>query len=72
MAPLHGSKIIVHETGVTTKETIANPIAVEDPSQEEWQGVTHRVSLASEFAKTNSESLNLAVVRNEFGADTFD
>jgi hypothetical protein len=28
--------------------------------------------LASELAKTNSKSLNLAVVRDEFDADTFD
>jgi hypothetical protein len=40
---------------VTTEDTIADPIAVEQPSQEEWQGVTHRVSLASELAKINSE-----------------
>jgi hypothetical protein len=37
----------------------------------EWQGVTHRVSLASEFVKTNFEDLNLAVVTDEFNADMF-
>jgi hypothetical protein len=36
------------------------------------QGVTHRVSLASELAKTNSKVLNLAVVIDEFDANTFD
>jgi hypothetical protein len=29
-------EIIVHETGVTTEETIADPIVVEQQSQEEW------------------------------------
>jgi hypothetical protein len=41
-------------------------------SQEEWQGATHRVSLGSELAKTNSEALNLAVVTNEFDDEMFD
>jgi hypothetical protein len=72
MALLSGSEIIVHEMGVTTEETIADPITVQQPSQQEWQNVTHKVSLASELAKTNSASLNLAVVRDEFDADTFD
>jgi hypothetical protein len=62
----------VHEDGVTTKETIADPIMIEQPSQEELQGVTHTVSLANELVKTNSEALNLVVVTDEFGADTFD
>jgi hypothetical protein len=44
IAQLSISEINVHETGVTTEETVADPIAVEHPSQEEWQGVTHRVS----------------------------
>jgi hypothetical protein len=57
---------------VTTEETIADPIMIEQPSQEELQGVTHTVSLASELAKTNSEALNLAVVTDEFDTDTFD
>jgi uncharacterized alkaline shock family protein YloU len=30
------SEINVHETGVTIEETTAEPIAVEQPSQEEW------------------------------------
>jgi hypothetical protein len=29
-------EINVHETGVIAEETIADPIAVEQPSQEEW------------------------------------
>jgi hypothetical protein len=62
-------EINVHETGVTTEETVADPIAVEHLSQEEWQGVTHRVSLGSELVKTNSEALNLVVVTDEFDAD---
>jgi hypothetical protein len=41
----------VHETGVMIEETIADHITVEQPSQEEWQCVTHRVSLASELVK---------------------
>jgi hypothetical protein len=72
IVPLFVSEITVHETGMTTKETIANTIVVEQPSQEELQGVTLRVSLASELAKTNSKALNLAAVTNEFDANTFD
>jgi hypothetical protein len=69
---LSAGEITVHEDGVTTEETIADPITIEQPSQEELQGVTHTVSLASELTKTNSEALNLAVVTDEFDADTFD
>jgi hypothetical protein len=69
---LSAGEITVHEDGVTTEETIADPITIEQPSQEELQGVTHTVSLASELAKTNSEALNLAVVTDEFDANTFD
>jgi hypothetical protein len=72
IAPLSAGEITVHEDGVTTEETIADPITIEQPSQEELQGVTHMVNLASELVKTNSEALNLAVVTNEFDADTFD
>jgi hypothetical protein len=72
IAWLSDGEITVHETDLTIEETIADPIAVEQPCQEEWPGVTHRVSLASELAKTNSEVLNLVVVRDEFDADTFD
>jgi hypothetical protein len=64
-------EINVHETGGMTEETVADPITVEHPSQEVWQGVTHMVSLDSDLAKTNSEALNLAVVIAEFDADTF-
>jgi hypothetical protein len=69
---LSDGEITVHETDLTIEETIADPIAVEQPCQEEWPSVTHRVSLASELAKTNSEVLNLVVVRDEFDVDTFD
>jgi hypothetical protein len=72
IAPLPGGKITIHETGVMTKEIVADPIAVEQLTQEEWHGVTHRISLGSELVKTNSEALNLAVVADEFDADTFD
>jgi hypothetical protein len=72
IASLSAGEITVHEDGVTTEETIADPVAIEQPSQEELQGVTHMVSLASELVKTNSEALNLAVITNEFDADTFD
>jgi hypothetical protein len=57
IAPLSAGDITVHEDGVTTKETIADPITV---------------SLSSELVKTNYEALNLAVVTDEFDADTFD
>jgi hypothetical protein len=72
ITPLSAGEITVHEDGVTMEETIADPITIEQPSQEELQGVTHTVSLASEMMKTNSEALNLVVVTNEFDADTFD
>jgi hypothetical protein len=72
ITPLSTGEITVHETGVTTEDTIDDPIAVEQPSQEELQGTTHRVSLASELVKTNSEALNLVVVTDEFDTDTFD
>jgi hypothetical protein len=49
-----------------TEEIIVDPTAVEQESQEELHGCTHRVSLGSELAKTNSEALNLAVVTDEF------
>jgi hypothetical protein len=55
-----------------TEEIIADPIVGEQTSQEEWQGVTHRVSLGSELAKTNSEALNLALITDEFDTNTFD
>jgi hypothetical protein len=72
IAPLSAGEITLHEDGVTTEETIADPIVIEQSSQEELQGVTHTISLASELVKTNSEALNLAVVTDEFDADTFD
>jgi hypothetical protein len=62
----------MHEMSMTTDEIIVDPIAVEVPSQEQCQGATHMVSLGSELVKTNSESLNLALVRDEFDADTLD
>jgi hypothetical protein len=35
ITPLPVGEINVHETGVTTEETITDPITVEQPSQEE-------------------------------------
>jgi hypothetical protein len=64
-------EINIHETGVMIEETIADSITVEQPSQEEWQSVTHRVSLGSELAKTNSEDLNLAMVTDDFDVHMF-
>jgi hypothetical protein len=72
IAPLSAGEITVHEDRVTTEETIADPITIEQPSQEELQGVTHTVNLASELVKTNYEALNLAVVTDEFDTDMFD
>jgi hypothetical protein len=72
IAPLPSGEIIVQETGVTTEEIVAHPIAVEQASQEEWQGGTQKVSLGSELTKTNSEALNLVVVTDEFDANMFD
>jgi hypothetical protein len=72
ISPLSAGEITMHEDRVTTDETIADPIMIEQPSQEELQGFTHTVSLASELAKTNFEALNLVVVTDEFDTDTFD
>jgi hypothetical protein len=72
IAPLPDGEITVQETGVMTEEIVADPIVVEQLTQEEWQGVTHRVSMYSELVKTNSEALNLAVVTDEFDVNTFD
>jgi hypothetical protein len=71
ITPSSIGEITVNDVDVTIEETVADPITVEQPSQEKWHGVTHRVSLASELAKTNFEALNLAVVTDEFDADTF-
>jgi hypothetical protein len=66
---LSAGEITVHEDRVTTEETIAYPIMIEQPSQEELHGVTHTVSLASELMKINSEALNLTVVTDEFDTE---
>jgi hypothetical protein len=36
IAPLRVGEINIHEMGVTTEETIVDPITVEQLSQEEW------------------------------------
>jgi hypothetical protein len=72
IALLPSGEITIQETGVTTEEIVVDPIAVEQVSQEELHGATHRVNLGSELAKTNSEALNLAVVTDEFDDETFD
>jgi hypothetical protein len=58
--------------GVAIEDIIVDPIAVEQARQEELHGATHRVSLGSELAKTNSEALNLVVVTDEFDDESFD
>jgi hypothetical protein len=68
---LLSGEITIQETGVTTEEIIVDPIAVEQASQEEWHGATHRVSLGSELEKINSEALNLAMIIDEFDDETF-
>jgi hypothetical protein len=72
IASLSDGEIIVQELGITTEEIAVDPIAVEQASQKELHGATHSVSLESELAKTNYEALNLVVVTDEFGDETFD
>jgi hypothetical protein len=72
IAPLPSGEIMVQETGVMTEKIVVGPTTVEQVSQEELHGATHRVSLGSELAKTNSEVLNLAVVTDEFDDEIFD
>jgi hypothetical protein len=72
IAPLPSGEATVHETGVPTEEIVVNRIAVEQASQVELHGATHRVSLGRELAKTNYEALNLAVVTDEFDDEAFD
>jgi hypothetical protein len=69
---LPGGEMTMHRTGMTIEEIIVDPIVVDQPSQNECQGVTHRVSLGSELVKANSEALDLALVRDEFDVDMFD
>jgi hypothetical protein len=47
IASLPGVEIIVQETGVTTYKIVADPIMVEQPTQEEWQGGTVDGSVSS-------------------------
>jgi hypothetical protein len=68
MTTLPRSEMTVYKTGMTIEETIADNITMEQPSQEKY----HSVSLVSELVKTNSESLNLALVRDECDVVTFD
>jgi hypothetical protein len=72
IAPLLGGETTKQDTGVMTEVIVVDPIAVEQPTQEEWLGATHRVRLGSELAKTDFEALNLAVVTDEFDVDKFD
>jgi hypothetical protein len=72
IALLPSGEITVQKTGVTTEEIVVDLIVVEQASQEELHGATHRASLGSELAKTNSEALNLVVVTDEFDDMTFD
>jgi hypothetical protein len=43
ITPLSAGEITVHEDRVTTEEIIADPITIEQLSQEELQGVTHTI-----------------------------
>jgi hypothetical protein len=72
IAPLPSGEITVQEMGVTTEEIVIDPITVEQVSQDELYGATHRISLESELAKTNYEALNLTVITNKFDDETFD
>jgi hypothetical protein len=72
IASLPGSEITVQEIGLMTEEIVVDPIVVEQASQEELHGATHRVSLGSELVKTKFEALNLVVVTDEFDDETFD
>jgi hypothetical protein len=72
IASLPGSEITVQEIGVMTEEIVVDPIVVEQASQEELHGATHRASLGSELVKTKFEALNLVVVTDEFDDETFD
>jgi hypothetical protein len=46
---LSTGEITVYGDGVTTEETITDPIAIEQPSQDELQCITNTVSLASKL-----------------------
>jgi hypothetical protein len=72
MTPLPRSEMTVYKTSMTIEETIADNITMEQPSQKKYHSVTHRVSLGSELVKMNSESLNLALVRDECDVVMFD
>jgi hypothetical protein len=72
IASLPGSEITVQEIGLMTEEIVVDPIVVEQASQEELHGATHRVSLGSELVKTKFEALNLVVITDEFDDETFD
>jgi hypothetical protein len=72
IAPLPSGEITVQEMSVTTEEIVIDPITVEQVSQDELYGATHRISLESELAKTNYEALNLTVITNKFDDETFD
>jgi hypothetical protein len=72
LALLPSGEMIVHRTYITTEEIIVDPIVMEQLSQDEFQGGTHRVSLGSDLVKANSEALNLPLVRDEFDGDMFD
>jgi hypothetical protein len=69
IASLPSGEVTAQEMGVPTEEIVVDHIAVEQASQEELHGATHRVSLGSELVKTNYKALNLAVVTNEFVDD---
>jgi hypothetical protein len=51
IASLPSGEITIQKTGVMTEEIVVDPIVVEQASQEELHGATHRVSLGSELVK---------------------
>jgi hypothetical protein len=51
IASLPSGEITIQKTGVMIEEIVVDPIVVEQASQEELHGATHRVSLGSELVK---------------------
>jgi hypothetical protein len=66
-----GGEMLVQGTGMT-EEVIADPIVLEQPSQDECHNVAHRVSLGSEMDKAHPEFHNLALASNEFDVNILD
>jgi hypothetical protein len=54
LATFPRGEMTLHGTGMMTEAIIFDPIDVEQLSQDECHGVSHRVSLGSELVKANS------------------